>query len=52
MTTRPATRADDVAPTTRQAAPQPEPSRETSDASDDPGAIIDWLLNEGSAKER
>jgi eukaryotic-like serine/threonine-protein kinase len=55
MTKRPATRADDVATTTRQAAPaapQPKPSRETSDAGEDPGAIIDWLLNEGSAKER
>jgi serine/threonine protein kinase len=34
------------------AARQLEPSRETREATDDPGAIIDWPLNEGAGKER
>ena len=55
MPTPPVTRADNIAPARRQAepaVPRPQPSRETGDAGDDPGAIIDWLLNEGAAKDR
>jgi hypothetical protein len=56
MTTPPTTRADDLATTRRPAepaAPRPQASRETGEAAgDDPGAIIDWLLNEGAGKER
>ena len=51
----PARQADNVAPARRQAepaVPRPQPSRETGNAGDDPGAIIDWLLNEGAAKDR
>lgn len=55
MPTPPVTQAYNVAPARRQAepaVPRPQPSRETGNAGDDPGAIIDWLLNEGAAKDR
>lgn len=32
--------------------PRPEPSREAREPAQDPGAIIDWLLNEGTGQQR
>jgi len=34
------------------AAPEPRPARPKREADDDPGAIIDWLLTEGSHQQR
>jgi serine/threonine protein kinase len=53
MTVAPATRPRrDTATAPPASASRPQPSRETRDTGDDPGAIIDWLLSEGAGKER
>ena len=53
MTVPPATRRRrDTATAPPASASRPQPSRETRDTGDDPGAIIDWLLSEGAGKER
>jgi len=36
----------------RREVPAARPSTDTGNAADDPGAIIDWLLGEGSGKDR
>ncbi len=52
---QPPSRAEDVAAAQRPrpaASPRPEPSREAREAGQDPGAIIDWLLSEGTGQRR
>jgi serine/threonine protein kinase len=47
LTAAPGARAQGVTATGRR----PQPSHEAAEVGDDPGAIIDWLLNEASGKE-
>jgi hypothetical protein len=50
MTAPPATRTDDVETGQRRDAPGPHSPCQAREANDDPGAIIDWLLKEGTGK--
>src|SRR6266542_833987 len=52
---QPPPRAEDATAAQRPrpaASARPEPSREAREAAQDPGAIIDWLLNEGTGQQR
>jgi len=52
---QPPSRAEDATAAQRPrpaASARPEPSREAREAAQDPGAIIDWLLNEGTGQQR
>ncbi len=51
---QPGPRAEDLAERQqpRLPAPGPQPLRQTREAGDDPGAIIDWLLTEGHRERR